>query len=360
MKAKITVLVTGVGGGGNGEQILKALRLAPTAYEIIGCDITRFSKGLAKVDTPYVVPRANDPRYMESILDICRRHSVKALFSGSEPELKVLSESRESILGEGVFLPINPRPVIDTCMDKKKTFDFFARNGFLFPKTESLRSIEDAGRWNSFPAILKPSVGGGGSANTYIVQTAEELEMLSKYMLNSDLCPEIIIQEYVGTPESEFTVGVLFDMDGNFINSIAVKRDLGSALSRRMSAPNRTGRNELGSKLVISSGISQGEIGRFPEVSGKCEEIAAAFGTQGPTNIQCRMHKGEVYVFEINPRFSGTTSLRAMVGYNEPDVLVRKHVLGESVQARFPYGSGVIVRGLDETLFRERSESGVV
>ena len=38
-------------------------------------------------------------------------------------------------------------------------------------------------------------------------------------------------------------------------------------------------------------------------------------------------------MFEINPRFSGTTSLRAMVGYNEPDVLIRHHVLGEADRA---------------------------
>jgi len=54
-------------------------------------------------------------------------------------------------------------------------------------------------------------------------------------------------------------------------------------------------------------------------------------------NVQCRLVDGEVVVFEINPRFSGTTSLRAMVGYNEPDVLFRHHVLGEPIEPHFPY-----------------------
>ena len=52
---------------------------------------------------------------------------------------------------------------------------------------------------------------------------------------------------------------------------------------------------------------------------------------------------------EINPRFSGTTSLRAMVGFNEPDVLIRKHVLGETIEPSFDYREGVIMRGLEET-----------
>ncbi|MGV8059405.1 MAG: ATP-grasp domain-containing protein [Smithellaceae bacterium] len=351
MPYKISVLITGVGGGGNGEQILKALRMAEKNYEIIGCDISQYSKGLKYVDIPYIVPRPNDPRYLETIIEICRKHAVKALIPGSEPELLFLSRNREKLLAEKIFLPVNPESVIETCMNKSKTFEFFEKNNFLFPETKLLQTLDDARTWNIFPAILKPSVGSGGSSHTYIAQNKDDLTMLSKYMLEGNICLEIIIQEYVGTPESEYTVGVLFDMDGNFINSIAVKRDLSLALSRRISLPNRTEHKKFGPNLVISSGISQGEIGHFPEVTSKCEEIAAKLGTCGPTNIQCRLYKGDVYVFEINPRFSGTTSLRAMVGYNEPDVLIRKHLLGENIQPRFPYKSGIIVRGLDETYF---------
>ena len=348
---KISVLVTGVGGGGNGEQILKALRMAENKYEIIGCDISRYSKGLKFVDIPYVVPRANDLPYLGTLLEICRKHNVKALIPGSEPELLFLSRNREKILEEKIFLPINPEQVIETCMNKSKTFEFFEKNKFLFPKTKVLRILDDAKAWDIFPAILKPSVGSGGSAHTYITQNQDELAMLSKYMLEGDICPEIVIQEYVGTPDSEYTVGVLFDMDGNFINSIAVKRDLDSALSRRIRVPNRTGSGKFGPYLVVSSGISQGEIGPFPEVTSQCEKIGRQLGARGPINVQCRMHKGDVYVFEINSRFSGTTSLRAMVGYNEPDLLIRKHLMGEAILPRFKYKTGIIMRGLDETFF---------
>src|SRR5262249_16299762 len=153
----------------------------------------------------------------------------------------------------------------------------------------------------------KPSVGGGGSAHVYLVQDGGELEVIARQLLN--VYPEFIIQAYVGTPDDEYTVGVLSDMDGNLIQSIAVRRYILSSLGNGIKVANRSGNARLGPTLAVSSGVSQGMIGRFPEVTGPCEEIARALGARGPLNIQCRFADGKVQVMEINPRFSGTTSL---------------------------------------------------
>lgn len=342
----IRVMVTGVGGGGHGEQILKALRLARTRYHVVGTDMSRFSAGLGAADVAQVVPPANDAGYLDAILELCRRHEVRALFHGSEPELRVFSVQRERIAALGIFLPINPAPVIDLCMDKIKTCDFLRAHGFAVPAFARIRALEDALAFPHLPAVIKPSVGGGGSANTFLVQDREMLRVSAAQMLT--LYEECIIQAYVGRVDAEYTVGVLHDLEGGLINSIAVHRHILSALSNRLKVPNRSGREELGPVLAISSGVSQGDIGRFPEVTGPCERIAAALGATGAINIQCRLVDGVVHVFEINPRFSGTTSLRAMVGYNEPDVLIRRHLLGEEIPRHFPYREATIARSLAE------------
>src|SRR5262249_2137988 len=155
-------------------------------------------------------------------------------------------------------------------------------------------------------------------------------------LLEGETSP-MMVQEYVGRPDAEFTVGVLFDMEGRFLNSIALQRDLEPTLSVRLRVPNRTGRAELGDTLVISSGYSQGRIASSPDVTLPCERIAAALRPRGAINIQCRWTDGGVQVFEVNPRFSGTTSVRAMAGYNEPDVLLRMRFLGERFPVRFHY-----------------------
>jgi len=43
------------------------------------------------------------------------------------------------------------------------------------------------------------------------------------------------------------------------------------------------------------------------------------------------------------------------MGYNEPDVLIRKHLLGETITPRFHYDSGVVMRTIAEHLI-ERSD----
>jgi carbamoyl-phosphate synthase large subunit len=46
-------------------------------------------------------------------------------------------------------------------------------------------------------------------------------------------------------------------------------------------------------------------------------------------NIQGRLRHGTLVPFEINPRFSASTYLRAMAGFNEVDLLLRNAALGE-------------------------------
>lgn len=345
--SRLSVIVTGIGGGSHGEQILKALRLSRLTYRIIGTDLSPHSANRTKVDKFYVVPPASDPNYLDELLKVARQESAKALFHGSEQEMVVFSQHRQELENAGLFVPVNSSEVIQICQDKIRTFERLSSFGFRVPKWFSISSMKDTDNIDIFPIILKPSAGGGGSVNTFIVQDRNELQMISKFLLN--IYSRFIAQEYVGHPEKEFTVGVLFGRDGVLLNSIAIRRIIESALSVRMKVPNRTRRADLGPMLVISSGVSQGEVGQWPNITQQCEAIAAALKPEAPINIQCRLVGDWVIPFEINPRFSGTTSIRAMVGYNEPDVLIRRDLLGEVIDDHFSYESAIVLRGLAES-----------
>jgi carbamoyl-phosphate synthase large subunit len=345
----ISVMVTAIGGIGYGDQILKALRLAPAGrYHIVGGDARRECPQFNRVDQAVVLPRADSPDYVDAVLSVCRRAKIRALFPGCEPELKVVAANRDRFTAAGIFVPVNRPEMITRCMDKAACMEALDKAGFAPPRYVEIAKVADLAGIDFYPVVVKPTRVSGGSIDCYIAQDAGELQALAAYLhLGSD-ARSFIVQEYVGTPTDEYTVGILYDMDGKYINGIAVRRDLGSLLNIKLKVPNRTQRADLGPTLVISSGVSHGDIGRYDDVIQQCRAVADVFRPQGPVNVQCRFVDGKVRVFEINPRFSGTTSLRAMVGYNEPDVLVRKHLFGENISPDFAYRCATILRNLTE------------
>jgi carbamoyl-phosphate synthase large subunit len=342
----ISVLVTGVGGGAVGHEALKALRLAERGYRLVAADRNARAVGLLDADRTYVIPSASDPNYFDAVLEVIRQEGVAAVVPGSDAELLILTRRRGELSEVGALLLANSEAVIDTCSDKERTASFLRSNGFSVPKTIRLETDADVARVEWLPAIIKPTSGGGGSNLVFVAQTPRELAFFADYVRSAGSIP--IAQEYVGDLNSEYTVGVLHSLGGSFIGSVALRRDLTNALSTRARIRARAGRR-VGEMLVVSSGISQGVIEDAPEIRNACERIAAAMQSCGPLNVQLRVVDGVVYVFEINPRFSGTSGFRALAGFNEADLLIRHHVDGLPIQ-RPSVQEGYALRSLRERL----------
>ena len=71
------------------------------------------------------------------------------------------------------------------------------------------------------------------------------------------------------------------------------------------------------------------EAGEFPEVRRAVVRMAEVLGPMGPSNFQLRLHHGIPVCFEINIRFSGTTPIRARLGFNDVEAVLRHYVLHE-------------------------------
>jgi carbamoyl-phosphate synthase large subunit len=144
--------------------------------------------------------------------------------------------------------------------------------------------------------------------------------------------------------EGEFTVGVLSFPDGYLVGSIALKRLFNAKLSVLV-------KSEIG---LISSGYSQGLIDDFPEVQATAERIAHLLGSVGPINVQGRLIDGCFLPFEINPRFSASTYLRALAGFNEVDIYLHYLATGSySLAGSIRYG--YYLRSLSETFVEKDS-----
>ena len=344
IKNKIKVLIAGVGGGCHGMEIMKALRLSRIPYYICGVDMSEHNLGFLKADKSYVVPPAHDDKYVPTLLDICEKEKIRVVFHGSEHDLEVLSENRDIFEEKGVYLPFNSREVINTCLDKKQTFIFLKQKGITIPKTVAVASEKDIDAIDFLPAVIKPYIGGGASNNAFIAQDMDEVFIFCNYLLKHGRKP--MVQQYMGSTKDEYTVGVLSDRECNIISTVALKRYILSGLSNRLKVPSISNRDEV---LAISSGVSQGEVVNEPELLDQCRQIAFTLRSTGPINIQCRFVNNTVYPFEINPRFSGTTYMRALAGVNEPDLLIRKYVLKETIPENIVANEGLVLRELEET-----------
>ena len=342
-------MISAVGGGGFGEQTLKSLLLAKNSnFELFATDTNPNCPQFQFVRDFSVVSPAGAKEFISEIHQLCDRFKINAIFPGHESELVQYSKNRESFERKGIFLGINSKSVIDICMDKSETSKHLSQAGVSMPKFVRATKEDEINSVDFYPVVIKPNSHGGGSANVFIARDESELFALSKYLKLGHNKIEFVIQEYVGTPENEFTVGVLHDNAGQLINAIVLRRHLNGQLNIRQSVPNNTRKKELGEKLVVSSGVSQGDFGNYPEVKKKCIEIAELIGSTSALNIQCRLVDNQLKVFEINPRLSGTTSLRAMVGYNEPELLLKHHVLRDNIERGASYKSATIIRSLVE------------
>ena len=339
MTETTNILIAGVGGGGTGMELIKSFKMAKNNYKIIATDMWPNSFGLMETPYRYVIPPASSSEYIDSLLKICKKEDVQAIATGSEPELKKVAQNSKIFEENGVKVLLNDWDLIEKCTDKYKLTELLKTMGisyhqfFLYENEDDLKKVE------SYPVIIKPRIGGG-SQNVFLAMDEEELKFFTKYLKKYGYEP--LVQEYVGSYDEEYTIGILHADNGKLLTSIAMKRMLGSGLSTRQTIISKSNQ-----KYVISSGISQGLIDEFTEIREMAIKIASGLNVNGPVNIQCRKTDDGIIPFEINPRFSGTSSPRSLVGLNEPDIFCR-YKLYDEIPENIDYKYGYVVRSLIE------------
>ena len=330
----IKVMIAGVGGASLGTEIFKSLKLAG-GYQVYGCDISSTAYGLYEpgFSRTYRVSRED---YASSVISACISDGAKWLIPGGEQPMTLLGQAADCLADAGIQLVANAPEVIALFSDKDATFKRLTNCGIAIPRTIMINQAEDLG-FVGLPCIVKPSTYSGGSAAVFFAASADEAMIYAEFIRRNGGHP--IAQEYVDIAEGEFTIGILSLPNRRIVGSIALRRDLKTKLS--VAYQDRGG--------IVSSGYSQGHIGEYTDFCRQAERIATAIGSCGPVNIQARARNGVLLPFEINPRFSASTYLRAMAGFNEVDLLLRYLSSGNEPQ-RPSIKSGWYLRSLTEVV----------
>jgi carbamoyl-phosphate synthase large subunit len=327
-------MIAGVGGASLGTEICKCLCLAGK-YEIYGCDISSSAYGL--YDKSFVKTyHINRENYVTDVLNVCRQSGAKWLIPGGEQPNALLGEAEELFLLKGIRVVTNSAPIVSLFKDKKATFIKLSAFGIPIPRTVEITNVDDIDAIG-LPCIVKPATGTGGSTSVFFALTMDEVLIYADFIRRNGSIP--IAQEYIGDEEGEFTIGVLSLPNGQLVGSIALRRILDAKLS--VAYRGRGG--------IVSSGYSQGYIDTFPDLCRQAEQIANLIQSRGPINIQGRVRNGVLMPFEINPRFSASTYLRALAGFNEIDMLLG-HLISGGLPMPKSLKPGLYLRSLAETV----------
>lgn len=297
-----TVLVLAVGGNVS-QGILKALARSRFHCRVVGADIGPDHMGLFTVDKACVSPWAHEAAFIPWLIACCRRESVDLVLSGAEPVLMALAKHRDTVEREtGSRCLVSDLAVMETCDDKWKTCGWLTRNDFACPPsapTDAQDAIDELVARHGYPLIAKPRRGGGARGHFPVANEADLAYVRQK--------PDYLIQQYIGQLEDEYTVGCFVDREGRMAESCCMRRDL------------------------VAGTTFRAWLGEFPEIREEAERIVAALRPVGPCNVQLRMTGDGPVCLEINPRFSGTTPIRAHFGYNEAEAAIAHFLFNEPV-----------------------------
>ena len=325
MKRKAIVAMTSVGSL-VGQVVLDALEGRRDDITLIGLNESASAPNNFRCDETILVPNTESPDFSSSVAKVCNEKMVDLLIPGRDPDIYTLSKLAESD-SLGATIAISGCSSMALMMaDKAETARFSQEHDLPFADTVATESIDAKDRVDSmiqehgYPLIAKPA-SGSGSSGVYILRNDHDVNdaiKLPGFILQPYLDPpdQIAPLHQVGVPlfwqvreDRLHGVQVLIDSDGN----------IGPSCSFRSVMV--CGRCEY---------LEQVEDSALTEVAIRYARIVAAEGWRGPFNVQAkRDHHGEWRVIELNGRFSGGTSARRLLGFDEVGWVINKF-LGRS------------------------------
>jgi carbamoyl-phosphate synthase large subunit len=281
-----------------GQSIYKALMTSGFPVSIVLADINDMAAGfyLRDTDERLVLPLVREESYFEALSAAVERLAINVIFPVLSVEHTELAKHSAYFADRRVRIVSPGRPEYSICSDKLESMLALRAAGIAAPDTIHGAPGDELEGFlvrNGFPIVLKPRFGAS-SNDVFVVRDAERLRgLLAAY-------PEghFVVQEYLDAPD-EYTVGVFRSQDGSVERALVLRRELKFGLSYR-------------GHVVEAASVAEYSIA-----------VCRALRLHHSANVQLRHVRGVPVAFEVNPRLSSTTSVRAHFGFNEPEMILR-------------------------------------
>lgn len=285
--------------------------------ELVGIDADPLSAGFHMIEKSYIVPMANDEKFIPELLEICKKEKIDILIPILSYEIPIITENRNKFEKIGVKMALSDCDVYKATENKIKTNELFDRLKIPYPEVYNDEI--------KFPAIIKPLKDTSGAKNVHKVETQEELDFYKKKV------PDSFIQEFV--EGQEYTIDGLCDLKGKMLYALPRKR------------------------LTIKFGMAVKSITEYnQELIDYTRKIVEGFGIVGAFNIQC-IKNNKIWFIEVNNRFpSGGLPLVVGANLNIPVDIIRM-LSGKKVppfrdQRPWIYDKMVMIRFQDAVILK--------
>lgn len=258
-------------------------------------DCSPMAPALYDSDDHFIVPRIDNPTYLDEILQICQTHQIKSVFSLIDPELSLLAEHKAKFEAIGTTPLISSYDLVEMCFDKFKFHHYLLNHGFNTIKSYIHKTLfyndYENGRIN-FPVFVKP-ISGSASININKVRSPEELDLLFEQY------DQLLIQEFMdGT---EIGADVYVDLVSRQPVSIFTKK-----------------------KIVMRAGETDKSVAIKDDILFELiKRFVTEVGFIGMLDLDIFHVNGQYYISEVNPRFGGGYLHAYEGGVNFPQMIIR-------------------------------------
>ena len=295
----MNVLITGIGNS-VGQSIAKSLQISKLKMELFVADIDRYCGALYRFPNQILMPKVEESHSTDKMIDILSKNKIDLLLIGSEYETEFFAKNKAKIENETkTSLLVSKLDTIVLGNNKWFTSEFLMKNNIPTPATckidvESNKEVIEITENFSKKAIIKP-IRGTSSKNIYFIENYED------YKYYSNKYPNSIVQLYIENKNrlNEFTCSYFRGFFGELMGPIVLSRQI-----------------KHGTSWIAQIEKSD----RFKDI---LDSIISKIDFLGSINIQLLESNNELKVMEINTRFSGTTSIRSLFGFNEPEMAMK-------------------------------------
>ena len=233
----------------------------------------------------------NDPGYITDLLEQCTAKNIMLIIPTIDPELEILSCSKELFLQNGIHVVASEPSFIQTCADKANTIQLFDNLCLAYPKIYDKSNIR-------YPCIIKPR---RGSSSSGVRVLRSESDMPSDFWNDKYLA-----QQLVPSGWTEYSIDAYYSRNSLLLDAVPRRRI-------------KTRGGEILQGLVYTKSFLD------PWLS----TLRSLPGASGPLTIQLftNEQESEFLFIEINPRFGGGYPMSHFSGANFPAMLIQEYFL---------------------------------